>query len=550
MAFSSAPCYRRRFTLRVMSIFGAPVIHNADEAILLNRRPVAAYWLTRFVLLRLLGLVYLVAFLVAADQIVPLIGHDGLLPADKFLQRVGQHFGSSAAGFKNLPSVFWWNVTDPWLRGAAWVGVGLSSLVLCGFANALIMLLLWGLYLSFVHVGQLWYSYGWETQLLETGFIAVFLCPLWDPRPFARTRPALVALWLYRWLIFRIMLGAGLIKIRGDECWRDLSALFYHYETQPVPNPFSRLIHFAPAWFHKLGVLVNHVMELVAPWFVFVPGVARNVSGVLMAAFMGVLIVSGNLSFLNWLTIIPCVACIDDSVWRRILPTYLSECADRAAASQTRSGASRFAGGVFAAVVAWLSIEPVKNLVSPKQAMNASFDRLHLVNTYGAFGTVGRERYEIVFEGTDDVMARESSHWKEYEFKAKPGDPKRKPPFISPYHYRLDWQIWFAAIPGVHYDLRTLPTPQHYPWVVHFVWKLLHNDAGTLGLLARNPFPEAPPRYVRALVYRYKFASLANEDGQWWTRERVGNWLPPMSLYTPEIRRFLEASGMIEPGAL
>lgn len=533
-----------------MSIFGVSGIQNADEATSLKSRPVATYWLTRFVLLRLLGFVYLVAFLVAANQILPLVGHDGLLPADRFLQRVAQHFGSNTAGFWNLPSLFWWDVSDACLLAAAWAGVALSALVVCGFANALLMLVLWGLYMSFIHVGQLWYSYGWETQLLETGFIAVFLCPLWDPRPFARTPPPIIILWVYRWLIFRIMLGAGLIKIRGDECWRDLSALIYHYETQPVPNPVSRLIHFAPAWFHKFGVLWNHFVELVVPWFALSAGVFRNASGVLMGSFMGVLIASGNLSFLNWLTIVPCLACIDDSVWRRILPRFLSDCADRAAACQTPSRTSWVAGGVLAAVVAWLSVEPLKNLLSPRQAMNASFDRLHLVNTYGAFGTVGRERYEIVFEGTDEVMALESSHWREYDFKAKPGDPKRKPPFISPYHYRLDWQIWFAAIPGVHYDLRTLPTPQHYPWVVHFVWKLLHNDAGTLSLLVGNPFPEAPPRYVRALVYRYRFAPLAKGDGEWWTRERVGNWLPPMSLYTPEIRRFLEASGMVEPGAL
>ncbi len=533
-----------------MSLVSTPFNPDTDGVTTLKRKSAPTYWITRFVLLRLTGFVYLVAFLVAAHQIVPLIGHEGLLPADRFLQRVGQHFGSKAAGFSNLPSLFWWNVSDAWLLGAAWVGVGLSAFVMCGFANSVIMLLLWALYMSFVHVGQLWYSYGWETQLLETGFIAVFLCPLWDPRPFARTPPTGVALWLYRWLIFRIMLGAGLIKIRGDECWRDLSALFYHYETQPVPNPFSRYLHFAPAWFHKSGVVVNHLVELVVPWFVFLPGVFRNVSGVLMAGFMGGLIISGNLSFLNWLTIIPCLACIDDSVWRRLLPGCFSDWADRAGAEQTPSRAPWIAGGVFAVVVAWLSVEPVKNLVSPRQAMNASFDRLHLVNTYGAFGTVGRERYEIVFEGTDAPMAVESASWREYEFKAKPGDPMRRPPLITPYHYRLDWQIWFAAIPGVHYDLRTLPTPQHYPWTVHFVWKLLHNDAGTLSLLAGNPFPSAPPRYVRALVYRYKYAPLASEDGRWWTRERVGSWMPPMSLYTPELRRFLESAGMIEKDAL
>ena len=511
-----------------------------------------SYWLTRFVLLRLLGLVYLTAFLVAAHQIVPLIGHDGLLPADAFLKKVELYFGSPGAGFQKLPSIFWWRVTDTWLTNAAWIGVALSAVVTCGYANSLIMLVLWALYMSFVHVGQLWYGYGWETQLLETGFIAVFLCPLLDPRPFPRMPAPAATLWIYRWLIFRIMLGAGMIKIRGDECWRDLTALIYHYETQPVPNPLSRFLHFAPPWVHHLGVIWNHFSELVVPWFAFSPKVTRNAAGILMTLFMIALIFSGNLSFLNWLTIVPCLACIDDSVWRILLPARLTQRAEMAEKADSLGSHSKYpniASGLFLVIVAWLSVQPVQNLFSSKQAMNASFDTLHLVNTYGAFGTIGRERYEIIFEGTDDRSPSESANWIEYEFKVKPGDPARRPSFISPYHHRLDWQIWFAAIPSVHYDIRTMPTPQNYPWVVHFVWKLLHNHSGTLSLLANNPFPERPPRYVRAVLYRYKFTDPAAEAGNWWIRERVGMWLQPVSLYTPEFRRFLEANGMVAKDA-
>lgn len=507
------------------------------------------YWLTRFVLLRLLGFVYLIAFLVAAHQAIPLIGQDGLLPADVFLKRVAHHFGSTTEGFWRLPSLFWWNVSDAFLLFCAWLGVALSAVVLCGYANSLLLLVLWAIYMSFIHVGQLWYSYGWETQLLETGFIAVFFCPLWDPRPFPRTAPPIAVVWVYRWLIFRIMLGAGLIKLRGDACWRDLSALFYHYETQPVPSPLSRLLHFAPAWFHKFGVLWNHAIELLAPWFAFWPRKVRHVSGILMASFMGLLILSGNLSFLNWLTIIPCLACLDDSLWRRILPAFLVRQSERAESQKTPSRLTMITSAGFALAVAWLSINPVKNLISSSQSMNASFDPLHLVNTYGAFGTVGRERYEIVFEGTDEFLATDSSLWREYEFKVKPSNPQKRPPIITPYHYRLDWQIWFAAIPSVPYDLRSLPTVQHYPWVGHFIWKLLHNHPATLSLLAHNPFPDAPPKYVRASLYRYQFAPIGRSDNAWWTRERVGTWLPAVSLYTPEFRRLLETQGMIHPGA-
>ena len=510
----------------------------------------STYWLTRFVILRLLGLVYLTAFLVAAHQIVPLVGHDGLLPADTFLQRVAKHFGSVQSGFKSLPSLFWWKLSDELLQGVAWVGVGLSAVVLAGYANSIILLILWGLYMSFIHIGQIWYSYGWETQLLETGFIAAFLCPLFDGRPFARSAPPLVVLWIYRWLIFRIMLGAGLIKLRGDECWRDLTALVYHYETQPVPNPLSRLLHAAPVWFHKVGVLWNHFIELVVPWFGFWPRHVRNVAGLLMSAFMGTLIFSGNLSFLNWLTIIPCLACIDDAVWRKVLPRWIVVRSELAESARKTSRGPMVAGSVFAAVVAVLSIAPVRNLVSSSQAMNASFDPLHLVNTYGAFGTVGRERYEIVFEGNERTMSDSSEEWKEYSFKVKPGDPARRPPVITPYHYRLDWQIWFVGIPSTHRDLNTLPRPEHYPWVAKFMWKLLHNDAGTMSLLAGNPFPEKPPRYVRALVYRYQFRPVSGPeaDGSWWKRERVGMWFPAVSIYSPELRHFLQTFGLITPG--
>src|SRR5262245_25266595 len=182
-------------------------------------------------------------------------------------------------------------------------GLALSLLVLLGWANAILMALLWALYLSFVHIGQDWYGYGWEIQLLETGFLAVFLCPLVDGRPFPKRPPPAGVIWLYRWLIFRIMLGAGLIKLRGDPCWRDLTCLYFHYETQPIPNPLSRTFHFLPRVVLRGGALFNHVSELAAPWFAFVPWrAARHAAGAILLLFQASLILSGNLSFLNWLT--------------------------------------------------------------------------------------------------------------------------------------------------------------------------------------------------------------------------------------------------------
>lgn len=221
------------------------------------QRSTDGYWLTRFVMLRLLGFVYAVAFLVAAKQILPLIGSHGLLPVDLFLEQVGKSLGSPAAGFVRLPSLFWFAHSDTILKLSAWFGFALACLVVAGYANAIVMAVLWALYMSFVHVGQDWYGYGWEIQLLETGFLAIFLCPLLDGRPFPKHAPPAVVLWLFRWLIFRIMVGAALIKLRGDSCWRNLTALYYHFETQPLPGPLSRWFDFLPHWILKAGVLFN-----------------------------------------------------------------------------------------------------------------------------------------------------------------------------------------------------------------------------------------------------------------------------------------------------
>jgi hypothetical protein len=492
-----------------------------------------SYWLTRFLILRLLGVVYLVGFLILARQGLPLVGHDGLLPADAYLERLAEHFGSRGAAALEVPSLFWLGVSDRALVAGAWLGAALAALVVAGFANALLLLVLWALYMSYVHVGQDWYGYGWEIQLLETGFLAAFLCPLLDARPFPRRPPPAPVVWLFRWLIVRIMLGAGLIKLRGDPCWRDLTCLYYHYETQPLPNPLSRWLHFRPHWFQQAGVVFNHLAELVAPWGVVWPRLARLAAGGVMLAFQLTLILSGNLSFLNWLTIVPILACFDDSFLRRVLPRRLVLRADRAAAAAVPSRAQNVATAALVLVVAGLSIAPIRNLLSPGQRMNTSFDRLELVNTYGAFGSVGRLRPEIVFEGTRAESPDGESEWRAYEFPCKPGDVLRRPCVVAPYQYRLDWQIWFAA----------MSTAERYPWTLHLVWKLLHNDRGALSLLANDPFPGEPPRWIRARLYRYEFVPAGDPSGAWWKRTLVGEWLPPLSADDQRLRRFLTAYG-------
>ena len=495
-----------------------------------------SYWLTRFVILRLLGFVYAVAFLAAAKQVLPLIGSHGLLPLDAFIVRVQAVLGSTAAGFVRLPSLFWFAHSDATLQLTAWAGFILSCVVLAGYANGIVMTVLWALYMSFVHLGQDWYGYGWEIQLLETGFLGIFLCPLLDGRPFPKRAPPIVVIWLFRWLIFRIMIGSALIKLRGDDCWRDLTALYYHFETQPIPNPLSRWFHFLPHWILKAGVLFNYLAELVAPLFAFYPCLGRRIAGVIMIAFQLTLVLSGNLSFLNWLTIVPALACIDDGWWAKLFPRVLKQRATAAAAAAQVCRPMQISVWLLAALVGLLSIMPVVNMISPRQIMNTSFDPLDLVNTYGAFGSVGRERLNVVFEGTDAASPGPGAVWKAYPYAALPVALNQRPRQIAPYQPRLDWQMWFAS----------MSTYEEYPWTLHLVWKLLHNDPGALSLFGGNPFPQKPPRYIRAVLYRYAFAPPGNPRGDWWKREELGLWLPPLSATDAPLRDALKQAGWLD----
>jgi Lipase maturation factor len=483
-----------------------------------------SYWLTRFLFLRLLGLVYVVAFLIVVTQWDALLGSHGLLPAATFLDRVGAVKGRGLGGFLQWPTLFWASASDTAFHVGAFVGLGLSLAVLLGLANVPILAMLWLLYMSFVHVGQIFYGYGWEILLLETGFLAIFLAPLWRPWPLPRdTPPPTIVIVLLRWLIFRVMLGAGLIKLRGDPCWRDLTCLLYHYETQPNPNPLSWYFHHLPAWFHHFEVLFNHLVELVAPFFVFGPRRARHVAGGLIVLFQALLILSGNLSFLNWLTIAIAVACFDDGLLGRLVPVGLRARLAARTAEAEETKARGVTVMVLALVIGFLSVNPVANMLSPGQLMNTSFDPFELVNTYGAFGSVSRDRYEIVLEGTDAQSPDESARWIEYDFKCKPGNPMRRPCWISPYHYRLDWQMWFLAMPGAGTD----------PWFVRLISKLLEGDASVRALLAPGPFENHPPHWIRARYYRYRFAR-PSEPG-WWRRTLVSEYMPAVSRDSSEL---------------
>jgi hypothetical protein len=488
--------------------------------------PPVTYWLTRVVFLRFLGLIYFVGFLSISQQFLALVGEKGLYPVGLFLPRVHAHYGTGPEAFRELPTLFWLDHSDGFLQAMSYVGVTMATVLLLGFANVPLMAGLWALYMSFYHVGQLFYGYGWELLLLETGFLAIFLCPLVRMTPLPRRTPPSPT-------VIRNRFGAGLIKIRGDACWRDLTCLVYHYETQPIPNPVSWYLHHLPAVVHEAGVLFNHFAELIVPWLLFAPRPFRHVAGIVLVLFQLMLIVSGNLSWLNWLTIALCIPCFDDTFWRRFVPQRVTDTAAALGADSRVTPLRRVAIACVACLVAYLSRYPIENMISSRQAMNRSFDSLHLVNTYGAFGSVGTTRTEIVLQGTYDDVLSDDTEWLEYEFTCKPGDPMRRPCVISPYHLRLDWQIWFAAMADFQRNL----------WLVHFVAKLLEEDPGALGLIERNPFDRGPPKHIRAEHYRYRFSDWDDDSGAWWRRERIGSYMPPLSADHPGLLRFLERYG-------
>ena len=471
----------------------------------------SGYWSSRFLFERGLALVYFVAFACAVNQFVPLLGERGLLPVSHFVRFVP---------FRASPSLFFFFPTDAAFRAAAWLGLGLSCLAFTGvlqrhgILSGAVWAALWILYLSFVNVGQTFYGFGWESLLLETGFFAIFLGS-------SATEPSAWLFWIWRWVLFRVMFGAGLIKLRGDECWRDLTCLDYYFETQPIPNPLSWFFHAMPHGVHRTGVMVNHVAELGVPFAYFAPQPIAGIGGLITIAFQLVLIVSGNLSWLHWITILLCIPTLDDR-WLSWLPIAAPEL-------QPPRAVHRFVTYALVVLVAVMSIGPVRTMISPRQMMNFSFNPLHLVNTYGAFGSITRVRQEIVIEGTDAAAIAGATAWREYEFKGKPGDPARTPPQIAPYHLRLDWLMWFAA----------MSSPSDHPWFTALLVKLLEGDAATLGLLKTNPFPDRPPRYVRALLYEYRFTSREERSrtGRWWTRELLGEYYSPVMLRAAEDRR-------------
>jgi hypothetical protein len=467
--------------------------------------------LARSILERGLGAIYFVAFANAFFQFPALCGERGLDPAPRLLAR---------ARFWDAPSLFHLGYSDRRLRFAAVTGGLLALLVMLGLPQQAPLpvtmaswFLLWVLYQSIANVGGIFYGFGWETMLLEAGFLAIFLGN-------ASIAPAWPIIFAFRWVAFRVELGAGLIKLRGDSVWRDLTAMNYHHQTQPMPNPFSRWFHLLPGPAHRLEAAGNFFAQLVLPFGLFLPQPVATIAALGMIGTQLYLVVSGNYAWLNWLTIVLISAGLSDALLGARSPF---------AAAQVEAAPLWFVLLVLAVsgLVLVLSVGPAKNLLRKQQLMNASFDPLHLVNTYGAFGSVSRKRLEVVVEGTLTTQPNTDSDWQEYEFKGKPGPVGRLPPQVAPYHLRLDWLMWFIPL-----------SPRYAEsWFLTFLVRLLEADRPTLALLHRDPFDGKPPAWVRARLFEYRFSTRAERraGAPIWHRELISGYVRPISL-RPELQ--------------
>jgi hypothetical protein len=467
------------------------------------------YEFARQVLQRGTATLYAVAFLSTLNQFPALLGERGLLPVPAFVE-MARRLGR--------PTLFLWRYSDALLRAVCWTGIGLSILLLVGLPQSgppwlpmLGFLALWFLYMSIVNVGQTFYGFGWEILLLEAGFTVAFLGS-------DQTPPPTTILILIAWLVFRLEFGAGMIKIRGGREWRDMTAMFYHHDTQPMPGPLSRQAHLLPRPLHKVEVVGNHFAQLVVPFFLFAPQPLASIAAGIIIVTQLWLVGTGNFAWLNWVAIVLAFGAVSDPVAHAVFPFIPLEWHQ---AADTPLWWLAVVVLVTVLLVAF-SYRPLLNLFSSQQMMNASFNRWRLVNAYGAFGTVTKQRIEIVVEGTmDEDPHAPDGQWLEYGFKGKPGDVRQLPRQWAPYHLRLDWLMWFLPLRTVHED-----------WFYAFLDRLLDADKATLGLLGKDPFDGERPRWVRARSYLYRFASRAEfrRTGERWVRVLLYDAVPPVHL--------------------
>lgn len=519
--------------------------------------PRRSYVLTRTIFLRSLGLVYLAAFVSLWVQVDGLVGSRGVLPAQGYLAefRVQGPDLSPAGRFVQMPTLCWISASDEFLRFLCAGGAALSCVVIGGLVPVPALFLLWLFYLSLVNVGQVFLGYQWDALLLEAGFLAIFFAPLqlrlgppliWRRGSRSTTKaeaaadpgPSRLFLYLLRWLMFRLMFLSGLVKLTsGDPTWRNLTAMRYHYWAQPLPTWTSWYAHLAPDWFQAVSTAGVFGAELCAPLLIFGPRRLRLLGCGAIVLFQLLIAATGNYGFFNLLTIVLCLTLVDDAIWMRLgigrqrlipptadnlgapgCPTEHAGPPDSPIPTTLKTRWRRWAAVPLVAVIFVLSFPPALDWVGlgdlvPRPLMRAyaAVRPFESINAYGLFANMTTERPELILEGSND-----REHWQAYEFKWKPGDVSRRPRFCIPHMPRLDWQLWFAAL--------ELTGGQDAPWVLPFLARLHEGSPPVMRLLAKNPFPDRPPKYFRIAVYKYRFTTWAEQSrsGDWWHRDRVG----------------------------
>jgi predicted DCC family thiol-disulfide oxidoreductase YuxK len=467
------------------------------------------------VFLRLLGVTFLVAFVSLWVQVDGLVGERGILPVSAFLEWVRGQTG--AERYWLAPTLCWISGTDAFLHALCGAGVLASTLLIFGVVPAAAAGLAWLLYLSLTVAGQVFLEFQWDMLLLEAGLLAVFLA---SPRRL-RVRSGLAAsaltLFLMRWLLFRLMFSSGIVKLSsGDPAWRSLTALRVYYETQPIPPWTAWFMHQLPSSFQTVSAVFLFFVELAVPFLYFAPRRLRHFACAMTILLQFLIAATGNYAFFNLLTVALAVLLIDD----RSFPARWREAARTGGGDR---GWPRRALVPVAAILLAASAVPLAAAIGgaaripgPLVALYRALAPLRSSNGYGLFAVMTTERPEIIVEGSDDGIV-----WRAYEFRWKPGDPLRAPRFVAPHQPRLDWQMWFAA----------LGRYEENPWLIRFLRKLLEGSSEVQELLAGNPFPQAPPRFVRALLYDYRFTNRAERarTGAWWRRELRGLYCPVLT---------------------
>jgi len=468
-----------------------------------------SYTVLKWIFFRLLGVVYFIAILSFMVQMKGLIGPEGILPVGQFFDAVSEQIG--AMGLWIVPSLFWISTSSAFLNLMALVGLISSLMLLMGFRERMNLVVLFVVYLSFVSAGQIFMSYQWDVFLLEIGFLAI-LFSLWQP-----------TLWLLRLLLFKFIFLSGVGKLlSGDPTWRDLSALSYHYATQPLPTPLAWYFHNFPAWFHEFSVIVVLASQIIVPFFIFAPRRLRYFVAFTVIGFEVLILLTGNYNFFNILTIALALLLFDDQVLRKFIPSWLwAFVLKRREISLPRLG--RAVAGAIAVVLIVINVSQILDkftvsLPQPIRSVAGIIRPFHIANTYGLFTVMTTSRPEIIIEGSYN-----GEFWLPYEFKYKPGELDRRLPLVAPHQPRLDWQMWFAALAGNY---------QNAPWTGNLVLRLLEGSPPVLGLLETNPFPEKPPLFVRALLYNYEFTTRNERDASStiWKRELLGVYLPSVTL--------------------